>query len=184
MLQRVSKLAAIVVTFAVGTTVVGAEAGSPKLAGRWQRLTTCAEIVSALRQAGLGPTAPAVIADNGFVPGTPKQLSRKANICSGALPRRHSHFFTAAGQFGSIDFGGKQVDDGSYRLVNPNTVRINDGSFRFRIAARGLSLTPVISAALKRRALAHPLRFSTAAWMVAVALPPGSWKRVACAGWC
>ena len=32
-------------------------------------------------------------------------------------------------QFGSIDYNGKQVDDGTYRLRDARTVRINDGTF-------------------------------------------------------
>lgn len=161
-----------------------ASAAAPKLVGRWERVTTCSGIVKALRAAGLGKVAPAILAGNGLVPGTPKQLARKTNICSGAVARRHSHFFTAAGQFGSVDYNNQQVDDGSYRVVNATTVRINDGLFRFNVSGKTLTLRPVISAALKRKALADPLQFSTAGWMVAVSLPPGGWKRVACASWC
>jgi hypothetical protein len=159
-------------------------ARSPRLVGRWERVTTCQDLVSALTKAGLRKTAPAMLAGNGFVPGTPKQLSAKADICKGAVPRRHSHFFTAAGQFGSVDYNGQQVDDGSYRILDARTVRINEGKFRFRIAGRELRLEPVISAAARRKALAQPLQFSTAGWQVAVAFPGHAWKRVPCAQWC
>ena len=47
--------------------------GTP-LVGRWERVTTCQDLVSALTRAGLRKTAPAMLAGNGFVPGTPKQL--------------------------------------------------------------------------------------------------------------
>ena len=47
-----------------------------------------------------------------------------------------------------------------------------------------LRLEPVISAAARRKALAHPLQFSTAGWQVAVAFPGHAWKRVPCAQWC
>jgi hypothetical protein len=164
-------------------TISGTSA--PALVGRWERVTTCQELVTALRKAGLGATAAAMLAGNGLVPGTPQQLARRANICKGAVPRRHSHFFTAARQFGSLDWKSGQVDDGSYRIVNANTIRIGDGTFHFRIVNRNtLSLSPVISAAAKRQALAHPLKFSLAGWMVAVAFPGHTWKRVPCAGWC
>jgi hypothetical protein len=160
-------------------------ARSTALVGRWQRVTTCQELVSALTKAGLRKTAPAMLAGNGFVPGTPKQLAAKADICKGAVPRRHSHFFTgAAAQFGSIDYNGQQVDDGSYRLLDAQTVRISDGTFHFRIKGRELRLEPVISAAARRKALAHPLQFSTAGWQVSVAFPGHAWKRVPCAQWC
>jgi len=152
--------------------------------GRWERVTTCQDLVSALRKAGLGPTAPAMLAGNGLVPGTPQQLAKRANICKGAVPRRHSHFFTASSQFGSLDWKLMQVDDGPYRLNGPSKVRIGGGTFRYRIDSTTLTLTPLITAAAKRQALAHPLRFSLAGWMVAVAFPGHTWRRVPCAGWC
>lgn len=34
---------------------------------------------------------------------TPKQVARKGDVCQGAEPRQHSHFFTTDGQFGSLD---------------------------------------------------------------------------------
>jgi hypothetical protein len=162
-----------------------AAARSTPLVGRWQRVTTCQELVNALAKAGLRKTAPAMVAGNGFVPGTPKQLAAKADICKGAVPRRHSHFFTGpAAQFGSVDYNGQQVDDGSYRLINARTIRISDGTFHFRVKGRELRLEPVISAAARRKALAYPLQFSTAGWQVAVAFPGHAWKRVPCAQWC
>ena len=181
-------IAALGALFAGMVTVPAAATSSaPRtsaLVGRWERVTTCQELVSALTKAGLRTTAPAMLAGNGLVTGTPRQLARKANICKGAVPRRHSHFFTAMGQFGSIDYNGKQVDDGTYRLLDSRTVRINDGTFHFRISGRELRLEPVISAAARRKALAQPLQFSTAGWQVAVAFPGHAWKRVPCAGWC
>jgi hypothetical protein len=174
-------LLVIIVAPAAGTT---SGARAPALVGRWERVTTCQELVAALRKAGLGATAPAMLAGNGFVPGTPQQLARRANICKGAVPRRHSHFFTGAKQFGSLDWKTMQVDDGPYRIVNASTVRIGEGTFRYRIASGKLTLTPVISAAAKRQALVQPLKFSVAGWMVAVAFPGHTWKRVPCAGWC
>ena len=181
-------VAALGVAFAEVVTVPAAATSSAArtnaLVGRWERVTTCRELVSALAKAGLRTTAPAILAGNGLVAGTTKQLARKANICKGAVSRRHSHFFTAMGQFGSIDYNGKQVDDGTYRLLDSRTVRINDGTFHFRISGRGLRLEPVISAAARRKALAQPLQFSTAGWQVAVAFPGHAWKRVPCAGWC
>jgi hypothetical protein len=158
---------------------------STKIVGRWERVTTCQELVSALTKAGLRKTAPAMVAGNGFVPGTPKQLAAKADICKGAVPRRHSHFFTgAAAQFGSVHYNGQQVDDGSYRLLDARTVRISDGKFHFRITGRELRLEPVITAAARRKALAQPLQYSTAGWQVAMAFPGHAWKRVPCAQWC
>jgi hypothetical protein len=175
---------ALLVIFALPAGAATDAARSSPLVGRWERVTTCQELLSAVTKAGLRKTAPAMLSGNGFVPGTPKQLAAKADICKGAVPRRHSHFFTAAGQFGSVDYNGQQVDDGSYRILDARTVRINEGKFRFRITGRKLRLEPVISAAARRKALAQPLQFSTAGWQVAVAFPGHAWKRVPCAQWC
>ena len=162
---------------ATGTSV-------PALVGRWSRVTTCQEMADALKKAGLGATAPAMLAGNGLVPGTPQQLAQKADICSGATPRRHSHFFTSDGAFGSLDWKGKQVDDGRYRVIDRRTFRIGPAEFRYRISRKQLMLTPVITAAAKRQALAHPLEFSPAGWQVAVSFPGHAWNRVRCNQWC
>jgi hypothetical protein len=165
------------------TSAVTANAGSASIVGRWSRTTTCQDYVRALTMAGLRALAPGVLAGNGLVAGTPKQLAAKSNICAGATSRLHSHFFTADGRFGSVDWANKQVDDGHFTIIG-NTLHFGPSVFRFTISANRLSLTPVISAAMKRHALAHPQTFSTAGWMIAVALPGGTWKRVPCNGWC
>jgi hypothetical protein len=152
--------------------------------GRWSRTVTCRQVVAALAAAGLRPVAPAILQGNGFVPGTVQQLAAKRDICSGATPREHSHFFTSDGRFGSVDWRGRQVDDGHYTSVGTSTIKIGDASFRYSITARGLALAPQITARSKRAALARPLVFSTAGWMIAVALPGGTWKRVPCNQWC
>src|SRR5690242_3521015 len=74
----------------------------PALVGRWSHLRTCEQLVAALGKAGLGTTAPVAVGD--FFPNqTPAQLAAKPDVCSGATPQLHSHFFTAAGKFGSLD---------------------------------------------------------------------------------
>ena len=155
-----------------------------QLVGRWQRVTTCQGIVNALTNAGLRALAPGMVAGNGLVPGTPQELARKANICTGARPRLHAHFFDRNGQFGSLDWKGEQVDDGPYRLLANRKMRIGDGVFRYRITDGKLRLNPIISREAKRRALARPLQFSTPGWMVAVAYGGLPWKRVPCGRWC
>jgi hypothetical protein len=143
-------------------------------------------MVQALDEEGLGALAPAMVAGNGLVPGSPKQLAQKDDICEGAVPREHSHFFTASGQFGSVDYNNQQVDDGPYEIVNDNTVRIAETNFRYRITEGGqtLTLVPVIAQSDKREALEQPLEFSDAGWSVAVAFPGYTWERVDCDGWC
>jgi hypothetical protein len=141
-------------------------------------------LVNALKNAGLGATAPAVVGD--FFPGsTPKQLAKKPDICKGAKPMVHSHFFAKDRRFGSLDQNGNQVDDGRYRIISRHTFRIGRSTFRYRISERKrLALNPVIRAAARRQALAHPLQFSAAVWMVSLAYPGHTWKRVPCNGWC
>ncbi len=163
-----------------------ASAQASPLVGRWQKVTTCQQFVDSLKRFGMEAVAPAMVAGNGPVPGTPEELAAKSNICEGAVPRVHSHFFNSLGEFGSLDWDRQRVDDGIYRVVNARTFRIGGATFRYRIInGKRLTLTPVISATAKKRALARPLEFSRAGWMVAVSLPAGpSWKRVPCAGWC
>jgi hypothetical protein len=174
---------AVLVVLAVCQAAVPATPPKSPLVGRWQRTTTCQEMVAALQQRGLGKLAPAMLAGNGLVEGSVAQLAAKPRICSDATPRVHSHFFDSKGKFGSLDWNGHRVDDGGYRITG-STLDVGGGTFRFRIANNVLTLTPVISAAAKRQALAHPRQFSTAGWQVAVSFPGHSWKRVPCKGWC
>src|SRR5215210_7195146 len=65
--------------------------------------------------------------------------------------------------------------------------RVGDSRAIFHYGIDGgdrLTSRPVISATSKRQALAHPLEFSTAGWMVKVALPAHAWARVPCNRWC
>jgi hypothetical protein len=159
---------------------------TPALFGRWERVITCEDMVQALEGEGLGDLAPAMLAGNGLVSGSPKQLAQRDDICQGAVPREHSHFFTASGQFGSVDYNDQQVDDGPYEIVDDNTVRIGETNFRYRITDDGqtLALEPVITQSDKREALQQPLEFSDAGWSVTVAFPGHTWERVDCEGWC
>ena len=99
---------------AAATPVVG----TPAFVGRWSRVTTCSEIVAMLKKAGLGAMAPAMLAGNGLVSGTPQQIAKKPNICAGARPRVHYHYFTEDGRFGSLDWNEEPVDEGHYRVVD------------------------------------------------------------------
>jgi hypothetical protein len=169
-----------------GTTPLAGRAHSkaPPLVGRWSRVHRCQELVKALKAAGLGSTAPAAVGD--FFPGsTARQLAKKPDICNGAKPMLHSHFFAANGMFGSLDQNSQQVDDDHYRIVDRRTVRIGHSTFHYTIVNhKTLMLNPVITAAARRRALAHPFNFSDTVWMVAVAYPGHTWTRIPCAGWC
>jgi hypothetical protein len=151
------------------------------IVGAWRTLRTCQGLLEALRRADLRPLAPVVVDD--YFPGqTPRQLARKTDVCGGARPRQHSHFFTDDGHFGSLDEHGQQVDDGRYR-ADARTIRIGNpdtrATFHYHVAGgRNLTLEPLISRRMRRRALAHPLRFSAAGWAVAVAYTGHTWTRV------
>ena len=85
----------------------------------------------------------------------------------------HSHFFTKSGAFGSLDWNGEQVDDGTYRIVRPGTVVIFKEfpkvTFRYRIQGNAIRFTPVV-----------PKGCSSfrCVWAVTVAYPGKSWQRV------
>jgi hypothetical protein len=156
------------------------------LVGLWMQVHTCEQLVTALKDAGLGEIAPAVVGD--FFPDqTPEELAAKEELCSGARPQRHFHFFDASGAFGSLDQHRQQVDDGPY-TVEGDTLRIGDeswgGTWTFAISDNHLSLSPVITDEEIDAALADPFGFSPAGWMVAVAYPGTTWKQVGCQGWC
>jgi hypothetical protein len=152
------------------------------LVGRWMQVHTCDQLVAGLEGAGLEETAPAIVGD--FFPNiSVEELAAKDDLCSGARPQRHFHFFDEAALFGSLDQREQQVDDGTYS-VEGDTLQIADGRWTFTISGDQLSLEPVISEAQLEETLADPLEWSVAGWIVAVAYPGSTWRRVACKGWC
>ena len=184
---------AIIVVAATSMGVQASTSASPAaqllpspLVGQWQRMTTCRELVAALERAGLGATVAqawvgqtSATGESSFKPGSPKPT--RAHPCGGAIARRHSHFFTASGTFGSLDWHGGQVDDGSYRIANASTVKIGGVPFRFAVKdGNTLSLAPVLTRAMIGRAVAHPAEFTPAFWAVTVAYAGHTWKRVPC----
>jgi len=169
---------------AAGTQTAAAAAQPAPLVGEWQRLTTCAEYVRALRHAGFGAMALEAAAGNGFIPGVERveDIKDPAHPCEGALPRKHSHFFTENGMFGSLDSEGNQVDDGSYETVGADTLvmpyRFEEGApieitFRYAIAGDTIKFQPKIPSPCSTRRCRE-----AAAWGVSVALPGKPWTRV------
>jgi hypothetical protein len=152
--------------------------------GRWERETTCEELIAALEKAGLAATEPAMLEGNGLVEGTKEDLAKKPDICAGATPRVHSHFFDAGGHFGSLDWTGQRVDDGTYKLIDEHTLAIGEQRFTYRISGDTLALDPVLTPHEIDQALGNPLEFSQAGWAVAVSYPGHTWRRVPCEGWC
>jgi hypothetical protein len=180
---RIAFLVALVITSGCGAGSEGttpetaqepaatpAESPLEPLVGTWQRVTRCEELVSALKQAGLEDWVLESVSGNEFVPGYPDP----AHPCKGAVPREHSHFFTPDGEFGSLDWQGEQVDDGTYEIVDDDTFVVSkefpDVTFNYTIQGDTIMFDPVIPDCA-------PGCFE-AAWSVTVAYPGETWERV------
>ncbi len=178
----VAATAVIGAILVVGSTFPALAAAEKPIVGRWQQTHKCQQVVDALNALDLGVLAPGVVGDY-FPDQTYDELAAKPDLCSGARPQKHSHFFTASGQFGSLDQKWNQVDDGTYVVVDYNTFKIGHATFDYSIRGGLLSLTPRITEKQREKALADPKAFTTAGWMVAVAYPGTTWKGVSCS-WC
>lgn len=146
------------------------------IVGEWRRETTCDELVQALRDAGMDELIDEFVAGNGFVPGIgvddPERIDAQ-QPCKGAVPRVHSHFFTADGEFGSRDWNGEDVDDGRYRVVGDELViskEFPDVTFRYRIEGDSITFDPL--------EVPHGCTSFRCGWSIAVAYPGKAWTRV------
>ena len=153
-----------------------AAASQASIVGEWVGVHDCERIVSMLRGAKLEEFLPDAIYGNGLVAGDPQAsaLTDPEHPCEGAVQRKHSHFFTAAGEFGSKDFNGQRVDDGTYTLEGEDGLVINGSWFKYEINGDELSLEPEpvdISGCTTRECR------STATWVLMVAMPGMTWKR-------
>jgi hypothetical protein len=123
------------------------ETSSP-LVGEWRRVRTCEELVEGFTAAGLESLIPEWLAGEGYVPGTKEEIAQRPNPCEGAVPREHSHFFTADGRFGSRDWRGETVDSGTYVLLDETHFRIGEGSgsvtLSFTITNDNIVFVPVV----------------------------------------
>lgn len=152
------------------------EVAGPTLVGTWERDTRCEELVSALTEAGLDDWVLEFVAGNGFIPGVrrPDQIADPADPCDGAVARMHSHFFTKDGMFGSLNWKGDQVDDGTYVVTDDNTFVVSkefpDVTFNYAVEGDTIKFDPVIPDC-------SPKCFE-AAWSVSVAYPGETWTRV------
>jgi hypothetical protein len=130
--------------------------GEPVSAGSLSaRTTTCVELAAALGKAGLQKWVLEQVAGNGFIPGvrTPDQVADRTNPCKGAVPRKHSHFFTRSGAFGSLDWRGQPVEDGTYRLGSNGTAvtifkEFPKVTFKYRIVGQDGHVHPADSEGL------------------------------------
>jgi hypothetical protein len=171
------------------TTTAGATSTTEAstLVGRWERVNECPQLVEAFEQADLAEITPAFLGDY-FPDSTPQELAQKADLCEGAEPFVHSHFFTDTGEFGSLTEDMEQVDDGTYEITEDGTFVISkefpDVTFNYEIEGDTLTLTPVLTQELKDEAHAHPLDFTAAGWAITMSYLGNTWKRVDCAEWC
>jgi hypothetical protein len=132
--------------------------------------------VQALKKAGYPEFV--LFAASEFIPGAmdhPEKIADPAHPCKGALKhRKHSHFFTANGKFGSKDFNGKQVDDGKYKLVGNRTFVLNGNlKFHYEIQGDTIIFDPVIPAHCTSKGCRQ-----NAAYEVQVAQPGKRWTLV------
>jgi hypothetical protein len=151
------------------------DVATPSLVGTWERETRCDELVTALDEAGLDDWVLEFVAGNGFIPGVrrPDQIGDPGDACDGAVPRIHSHFFTEDGMFGSLNWKGNQVDDGTYVVTDDGTFVVSkefpDVTFNYSIEDDTISFDPAIPDC-------SPECFE-AAWSVSVAYPGETWTR-------
>ncbi len=166
---------ALIAAASAGVAHSASSQSAASLVGTWARTTTCAELTTALRSAGISKLVGEMVVGNGFIPGvrSPGELRDPARPCLGAVPRKHSHFFLENGEFGSLDWNADQVDDGRYRVTRPGTVTISkefpNVSFRFRVRGNRISFTPLV------RKGCQTFR---CAWAISVAYPGSTWRRV------
>jgi hypothetical protein len=157
-------------------TAASASPTQAAIVGEWVGVHDCEQIVSMLREAGLEEFLADAVYGNGLVPGDPAASGLKdpSHPCDGAVQRQHSHFFTESGEFGSKDFNGQRVDDGTYTLEGTDVIVINGKRFKYSIAGDKLSLEPEpvdISACTTKEC-----RFD-ATWVLMVAMPGMPWTR-------
>jgi len=154
------------------STAPGAKAA---IVGEWIGVHDCEHIVAMLKAARLDEFVEESVVGNGLIPDVPEggKLKDAAHPCVGAVPQRHSHFFTSAGAFGSKDARGFQVDDGKWRIQGDKLV-IGDQPFGFKIVGDELTLTPpkVDGSTCTTKACR-----STAVWVLMVAMPGQTWTR-------
>jgi hypothetical protein len=149
-----------------------AVASSEPIVGEWERVLKCEQLVPPMREAGLQAYVPSLVWGSFFWPEVPTIEAfdfDPKDPCKGAEPRRHSHFFTAGGEFGSRDEHGAQVDSGVYELVGKDRLVINGSTFRYRIRGDAIRFDPI---------LPDCLPCVDGMWMIAVASPGGAWTRV------
>jgi hypothetical protein len=103
-----------------------------EIVGYWHRAQTCEELAPAFEAAGL------TLSHRGWLQGNfygGAEGPATGDICASAEgPLEHSHWFTEAGEFGSHDQTGQEVDSGDYTLVDADTLSFPSHSTEFAFA--------------------------------------------------
>ena len=165
----------LIAALAMLTTVAASASNPNPVVGTWTAATTCSAQYSALMSyPGLRKYAKEMVIGNGFIPNVNhlSQLKDPSRPCLGAVVRKHSHFFTKAGGFGSRDWNGQQVDDGRYTLQATNHIVIHKEfpsvTFVYVIKGNAITFQPLI---------AKTCSSFRCAWSVSMAIPGTKWTR-------
>jgi hypothetical protein len=144
------------------------------LVGEWKGEARCELIVDALRAAGFEKSILDNIVRNGLLPGVTSvaQVGDARHPCRSAVVREHSYLFMADGRFGSYDWNHRQVEEGTYRIVDADTVTIGDASFDYRIVGEAMTLSANTPPECSGTCL------PTYEWATMVALPGTTFQRV------
>jgi hypothetical protein len=108
---RCSVIGTIAVLMALTVTAAASSTDRTPVLGTWTATTTCAaQYKGLMAYPGLRKFPVEMVVGNGFIPGvrSPEEVEDPTNPCKGAVPRKHSHFFTKTGSFGSRDWTGQR----------------------------------------------------------------------------
>ena len=146
----------------------------PHLVGMWLGFHNCDRIVDILTAAGMPEQALMNAAESGTIPGvaTIDDIADPENPCVGAIDMRHWHFFTANGEFGSLDMNRQRVDDGRWTLVDADTLAINGTRFDFEVDGDELRMQPVDVGTCPVNG-----EWCPEAWKLMVVMPGMAWTR-------
>lgn len=146
----------------------------PALVGNWLGMHNCERIVEVLNAAGMPEQALLNAAESGTIPrvSSIEDIRDPEEPCVGATDMPHWHFFTADGEFGSLDMNRQQVDDGTWSIVDADTFAINGTRFNFEVEGDKLRMQPETVGTCPINGAWCP-----EAWKLMVAMPGMTWTR-------
>ena len=134
----------------------------------------CQRIVDIMTAAGMPEQALLNAADSGTIPevSTITDIHDLDHPCKGAIDKAHWHFFLADGEFGSLDMNRTRVDNGRWRLIDADTLDINDSRFEFHVDGDELQMEPEDVGTCPVNG-----QWCPEAWKLMVAMPGMAWTR-------